>query len=413
VIPAYITEHKFASILEDATARGWCFDFERAERFVAILSVERAELDTTLATLFPPETVSYFTPKKRMERQKVVIFNPGSRQQIADRLTKLHGWKPKEFTETGLPKVDETILQALPWKEAKLLAHRFLLTKRLGQVAEGQQGWMRVARKQEDGSWRIHCRILHIGTVTHRCSHSGPNLGQVPANSAPYGSECRSLFIPSKGMRAVGADASGLELRCLANRMGDSAFTSELLSGDVHTMLQHTWGVDDRNLGKRLTYALIYGAGDAKLGQVLGGTAKDGKAARERVMRGLPALKRLTVKVKQQAASGYVEALDGRKIPVRNMHSALNTQLQSDGAVVMKVATISAEESMVAKGFTPEDYGLVGHIHDEMQYEADPSVVATLTRCLTDGFLAAGNQLGMSVPIEGEAQVGDSWRDTH
>jgi hypothetical protein len=39
----------------------------------------------------------------------VVTFNPGSRKQIGEKLVEL-GWKPKQFTETGLPQIDETIL---------------------------------------------------------------------------------------------------------------------------------------------------------------------------------------------------------------------------------------------------------------------------------------------------------------
>ncbi len=407
-------EHQFAGILDKAMQRGWGFDYAAAEVLVTRLVTRRAEVDVDVTELFPPKTVTYTTPKKKLERQKVVVFNPSSRQQIAERLIEKYGWKPLEFTPTGHAKVDEEILGALPWHEAKVLAERFLLQKRLAQLAEGQQGWMRLARKQSDGSWRLYCRILHIGTVTHRCAHRGPNLAQVPANSAPYGKECRALFVPRPGWKAVGADASGLELRCLAHYMNDSAYTDELLQGDIHTTNMHAWEVSDRSVGKRLTYACLYGAGDRLLGGILGGNSKDGKAARARFMKNLPALGKLVKGVQRRASSsGVLRGLDGRRLPVRNQHSALNTLLQGAGAVAMKLATVEAERLAEKDGLCGKDYGLVGHIHDEMQYEASVDAAPVLANMLPTAFREAGQQLGFRLPLDGDSAIGCSWKDTH
>jgi hypothetical protein len=62
---------------------------------------------------WPPVTVERFSDKtgKRL-KDSVVTFNPGSRQQIGERLKEL-GWKPKLFTPTGHPIVDESVLDEI------------------------------------------------------------------------------------------------------------------------------------------------------------------------------------------------------------------------------------------------------------------------------------------------------------
>lgn len=403
------TEHRFAAILDGAMRRGWCFDMAAAEKLVTLLMERRAELDSQVSDYFPPRQVVYYTPKKKLRREKTEVFNPNSRPQIEARLKEVHGWEPFEFTPTGRAKIDEDILGELDYPEAKFLTERLMVQRRLGQLAEGNQNWMDAV--QEDG--RIYYQILHIGTVTHRCAHFHPNLGQVPTFGKPWGPECRALFMPRPGWKAVGADASGLELRCLANRMNDPAYTEVLLDGDIHTRNKQAWEVDSRSLGKTLTYACLYGSGDANLGRLLGGGAKEGKAARARFMGNLPALARCVKNVKAAATRGFLKGIDGRHIPVRNQYSALNTLLQSDGAVAMKRSTIRAEELADSAGLTADDFGMVGHIHDEMQYEASPEAAPVLAELLPKSFAMAGEDLNFNLPLDGEAKIGKNWSETH
>ena len=67
-------------------------------------------------------------------RINVEEFNPGSRKQIGTYLQEL-GWEPKEFTPTGQPKVDETILAELTdIPQAILIANYLTLQKRIAMM---------------------------------------------------------------------------------------------------------------------------------------------------------------------------------------------------------------------------------------------------------------------------------------
>lgn len=164
---------------------------------------------------------------------KLVEFNPASRDHIAGRLMKLFGWKPKEFTKSGKPKVDDTTLETLKWPEAKLLAHYLMLQKRLGQLGEGDQSWLKLV----DNDDRLRGRVITNGAVTGRATHSNPNVAQVPSVGAAYGPECRALFTVDPGNVLMGCDVSGLELRMLAHYMArydNGVYGREVVEGDVH-----------------------------------------------------------------------------------------------------------------------------------------------------------------------------------
>ena len=93
------------------------------------------------------------------------------------------------MTDSGLPKVDENVLASIDMPEAKLLSEYLLLNKRIGQIATGKQAWLKM---EKDG--KVHGRVNHMGAVTSRCTHSNPNMAQVPSVGSPYGEECRALF---------------------------------------------------------------------------------------------------------------------------------------------------------------------------------------------------------------------------
>ncbi|NIQ59388.1 MAG: hypothetical protein GWN02_31820, partial [Gemmatimonadetes bacterium] len=303
---AVLCESAFALHMRNQEARGVRFDRGSAELLYAKLAARREELGQELRTEhFPawwaptnpkgdvdPELpvrrgdASYTVPKRTYRvphphplagREKgcaftpieLVEFNPNSGHHIAGRLRKLFGWEPKEHTPTGLPKVDETVLADLPYPPAEALREYMMLTKRLGQLAEGEQAWL----KQATADGLIHGRVETVGTRTTRCAHRRPNLAQVPAVGAPFGAECRRLFrpvVPSHVL--VGIDAKGLELRMLAHRLGyydGGAYAERLLDGDPHSDWQEVTGIILRNNQKRLTYGFLYGAGDLKLGHIL------------------------------------------------------------------------------------------------------------------------------------------------
>jgi len=327
-------------------------------------------------------------------------FNLGSRQQIGRHLVH-YGWKPTAFTETGQPKVDESTLKDVHIPEAKLIARYLMLQKRQGQVSS----WI---DEYNHDTGRIHSRVHTMGTVTHRMSSSNPNLQQVTAGNKEYGSEMRSLFIVPEDKIMVGADLSGLELRCLAHYMKDANYTKEILSGDIHTANQKAAGLKTRDESKRFIYAYLYGCGDLLMGKICGGNRELGKKIKAEFLANTPALAKLRKRIEIASNKGYIKALDGRKVYVRSSHSALNFLLQSAGAIIAKRAWEIFH--ILADDY---EYKQLGVIHDEIQIECDPMDSATLGELLVGSMEAAGAYYKLNCPITGEYKIGKSWSETH
>jgi hypothetical protein len=420
---AIFLEHAFASIIRTQERTGFPFDMGAAQRLHGDLLKESLDIASSLKTLFPPivtERISEKTGKKL--KAKVEEFNPGSRQQIAQRLIDTHKWVPTEFTPDGKPRVDEAVLSDLPYKEAKVLARYLTIQKRLGQLADGDEAWMKAVGP--DG--RLHGRVNTNGAITGRCTHRSPNMAQVPTDK-----EYRSLFVAPKGRVLVGVDASGLELRCLAHYLGkydDGEYAKAILEGDIHWANALAFGltkdaVQDktnpehkaaRNQAKGAIYALIYGAGNDKLGMVLGGDKKRGSKARANFEAKVPAYARLKDDVSVSlAAHGFLRGLDGRPLYPRSEHAALNTLLQSAGAVVMKQACVEAWSNIWGAMSPSADVQQVASVHDEYQFTCHPDYAEDLGTMVVCAIRQAGADFNFRCALDGEYRVGANWAETH
>ena len=335
-----------------------------------------------------------------VSRFMVTEFNLGSRVQIGEYLQDF-GWKPTKFTPHGRPQVDETVLlniKGIP--EAELIAKYLLLQKRIAQV----DSWLEEVK--DDG--RVHGGVRSNGTITGRMTHQFPNVAQVPNLGSPYGKECRECWTVPQGYRLVGVDASQLELRMLAHYMKDEEYTNEIVNGDIHAANQRIAGLESRNQAKTFIYALLYGAGDRKLGSVVGGSADSGKALRRHFFDNLPSFRTLRDKVTRAAGRGFLKGLDGRKIFVRSEHAALNTLLQSAGALVMKQGLV-----LYDKALSNFDADFVANIHDEWQLEAHESCAKAIGDIGVDCIRKAGEVFELACPLDGEYKIGANWSETH
>jgi len=327
-------------------------------------------------------------------------LNLGSRQQVGRHLMH-YGWKPTVFTDTGLPKVDESTLKDVDIPEAKIIARYLMLQKRQGQVSS----WIDEYNYDTE---RIHCRVHTMGTVTHRMSSSNPNLQQVTASNKEYGQEMRSLFTVPEGKVIVGADLSGLELRCLAHYMKDKDYTEEILSGDIHTANQKAAGLKTRDESKRFIYAYLYGGGDFLIGKICGGSKELGKKIKAEFLSNTPALANLRKRIEIASNKGYIKALDGRRVYVRSSHSALNFLLQSAGAIIAKRAWEIFH--VIADDYA---YKQLGVIHDEIQIECNPGDADRIGRLVVDAMELTTEYYKLNCPITGEYKIGRSWNETH
>lgn len=407
-------EHKVQAIIAKQERNGFKLDEVAGITLLTTLQNKLAVIEAELQSIFPAKTIERISEKTgKSLKAKVEVFNPGSRKQIGERLIE-KGWKPSRYTETGQPIVDEGTLDGVDIPEAKAINEYLMLQKRVAQI----ESWLKAVG--EDG--RVHGKVITNGAVTGRMTHMSPNMAQVPNSSSPYGEDCRDLWIVEKGYKLVGIDASGLELRMLAHYMKDDAYTSEVVSGDIHTANQKAAGLHTRNQAKTFIYAFLYGAGDAKIGQIVGAGAQEGKALKSRFLQNTPSLEKLREDVSEIAANkGTLPGLDGRRVQVRSDHAALNTLLQSAGAIVMKQALVLLDAKLDKLGI---DYKFVANVHDEWQIEVEEGFADLVGKLGVRSIEEAGQYLGrldditkkplgMRCPLSGEYKVGNSWKETH
>ncbi len=460
---AVALEAEFALVMRAMQSNGFTFDSQAASGYEAQIRSEVAEITAVLQGVVPPTVETWYirkpgmwnrprfevatgikgatkedlcnllgdrrengdcenpltwSAKARAEwwtlRRSETPFNPGSRAQVAAYLISC-GWEPTEFTDNGTAKIDEeTLLTAASVPHIEKLTKYFMLTKRLGQLAEGDKGWLRLVGK--DG--KMHGSIVTIGTVTGRCSHKNPNMGQVPSSRAPYGKEFRGLFSAREGFVLVGADASGLQLRCLGHylaRIDGGKYAKIVSEGDPHSVNQAAAGLETRALAKEFIYAWLFGAGDAKIGSIVGGDAEAGAALKARFLSGLPQLAILKEAIEETVRGrGYLLGLDGRELPIRSRHAALNTLLMACEAVLVKTATVTFFRNMTKEfGEHGKNWGLCAHVHDEFQVECLPSIAERVAEIAKEAIAASGDPYGFRCPLKGEAKIGRTWHDTH
>jgi len=422
-----VLEGQVQGIISKQSKNGWLVDQGKAFVLLAELKERKMDLEDKVHEKFKPlpTFIKEITPKVKKDGSYSIVglkfmgeqwetavapfsrldypeFNLGSRQQIG-RYLKYFGWEPETFTEKGQPIVDEGVLNKVKGiPEAELIGQYLMVQKRIAQI----QSWLDAVK--EDG--RVHGYVNANGAVTGRMTHSSPNVAQVPAGNAPYGTECRAVWTVPTGYNLVGMDASGLELRMLAHYMNDKGYTNEILTGDIHTATQLAAGLETRNQAKTFIYAFLYGAGDAKIGSIVGGSARDGKRLKEKFLRNTPALRKLRERVGVASGRGYVLGLDRRRVSVRSEHAALNTLLQSAGAIVMKKALCLLDEYAVLHKI---DYKFIGNIHDEIQTEVATKDAERFGRLATACIEAAGNHYKLNCPLAGEYQIGTDWSETH
>jgi DNA polymerase-1 len=415
-------EHDVAAIMAKQEASGWPFDVRKAQQLESVLRTEMDQLADQMRAAFPYVDGGQMTPKrpnatrgyiKDASFTKLKEFNPTSRDHIGWAFMTWRNWQPEVFTDTGRPKIDEGILQSIGTKEANTFGRILELQKALGQLSDGANAWLKTVTREG----RIH-HTCQLATNTGRNAHSRPNLGQTSSDP-----RCRELFGPGEGMRQVGADASGLELRMLGHYLAfydGGAFADVVVNGDIHQQNADRVGCSRKDV-KTLTYAFIYGASDKKIGASLDKSLDDkkavalGKDIRKKFLEAIPGLDQLLKAVNKRAESDVLKGLDGRPIRLQGKkHAALNYLLQSAGAIVTKRWGVIASNMIIEAGLQYEiDYQWLSYIHDEWNLAVVPDHVDTVKSILEWSIQDAGHYYKLRVPLNSEAKDGNNWAEVH
>lgn len=451
-------EQRVAEVCYQMEQAGWTFDSRRAKDLYVLLCQKRDELEARLVDGFGswqeidrvvvpkrPNVARGYTgvkvpildvltdepvldakgrPTFRFEGTpvtiwKTVTFNPGSRQHIELKLREA-GWEPEEFTPTGRAMINDEILEDIKLPNAsgvgKDLMDYLLIQKRLGTIADGPSGWLK--KVQSDG--RIHGKCMHIGTPHFRASHFDPNVGQVPNEHSLYGPECRECWVAPEGWLMVGADMEGCQLRGLGHYIAafdKGAYAKMVAEGDIHTYHMEAAApyIKSRDTSKTTIYAMIFGSAGPRIGKINGENAAIGYKIIAQLKSRIPGFGKVTQAVEAACAKGWLKAIDGRHVPVRSKHSALNFLITSSEAILCKTWLTNAYEELIAKyrwGYDG-DFVICGWVHDEIQVACRPEIAEDIAAILVKHAVAAGDVYGFRTKLASKSKIGRTWRDTH
>jgi len=421
-IPEWVLlEHQVAQILTKQELHGWYFDERAAWELASSLRKELEETHKLLLDRYPYVAGPVFTPKRDNRTKGYVKDAPftrlkdtniTSRDHISWILQTHHGWKPTQMTATGKPIIDEVVLKEMVASGGPSIALEFLkcldITKSLGMISEGTNAWLKLCTTAN----RIH-HHCSVATVTHRCAHRNPNLGQTKSDP-----EFRKLFQASPGQVMVGADLAGIELRMLGHylaRYDGGRYADILLNGDIHQVNADALKVTRRQV-KTISYCFTYGGGNVKLGHTFDPQLSEEKAKakgaqiRKKFVQAIPGLDQLLEAIKEASKKGYIKSLDGRRILVSSPHKALNMCLQSSAACIAKRWMVINNETIKQTGLCASQ---LAFIHDELQFECAPEHVQDLSTSLVYSAAAAGEYYNLRIPIEAEAKHGKDWSEVH
>lgn len=413
-------EHAMQYIIQEQVRNGFLLDKDVAMEIYTSASEEANRIEEAVTKYFPPIVTERYSEKtgKRL-KDDVEIFNLGSPLQIVKRLDEL-GWKPKIATKTGKSwKICQENLDTIPdqlpdgrdmpqcikdLKKWKILETRWKTAK----------DWL--DRMDRDG--RVHGQVILPGTVTHRASHQGPNMANIPSITTERGLsglfayECREAWTVPSGFSLVGTDASGIQLRVLAHYMNDPEYTKTLLEGDIHTFNKNALGefCKDRPTAKTFIYAWLLGAGQAKVAQILNCSVRQAGESMDNFLRSIPALKELKRKASMAAQRGYLVGIDGRRIKIESEHKALSVYLQGGETVIMRMAnylwyTKAKKEKIQFKQ--------VVWVHDEWQTETEETRADELGKLQVQAIRDTGQHFKLNCPLDGEYKIGKNWAETH
>lgn len=375
-------------------------------------------------------------------REPLVTTEPmglGDLEAIKQWLIDVHGWKPTYWNFKKVKQGRKMVLykdkRGVPTRttprfhdEAKNLCPNLARLGETTQVVKDIILWLsyrsrrNVIQSSKGTGWLHHKRLGidgrlpadmdTVGAITGRVTHKV--VANVPRVTSLFGEEMRGLFVASDGMVLVGWDASQLEANMEAHEafpFDGGQYADEVAAGKIHETNMLLFSCS-RDTAKSAKYALLYGAGAAKLATVLGVSVEDARLLHAAYWDRYPGLKRLQASLLQEweKNGGYIRGLDGRKLKVRSPHAILNTRLQSDGAIVMKEAAILWHRAVKFKGL---DTHQVIHYHDEAQAECPLDITEQVGKLGCWSIKRAGETLGIRVPLGAEYKIGADWALTH
>ena len=346
-------------------------------------------------------------------------FNIGSVRQLGAVLFEELGLPVLKRTKTGYSTAASVLEKLVDQHPVVPLVLRW---RTLAKLVSSYTAVLQAAFDPHTG--RIHPTFQQTVSPTGRLITTEPDLQKTPTRSAE-GIRVREAFVASAGCVLVAADWSQIELRLLAHFSGDPVLVEAFSAGrDVHTETAATLfdvpvaavTSEQRNLGKTVNFATIYGQGAAALGQQVGLSRDDAQALIDRYferLSGVAAWKQGIVA--KASTTGRVPTLLGRWRVVRELSSnnptdrsygeriAVNSPIQGSAADLCKLAMLELAQALAAHELSAR---LVLQIHDELLLDVpveEVDAVTALVKAVMEGVLR------LRVPLVADVGVGRTW----
>jgi hypothetical protein len=447
-------EHETAKFNAFCKNKGWYFDMKEAKELLGTMQQRMAEISNTIEPQMGTKVVfidkepktpkykkngtytattakllsEYFEtkvsiedthlagPSFKFQRTTKEQSKLGSQEAVKEWLTTI-GWKPDEYNRKKIgrewvttgPKLTTSSLSKLG--EVGLMVDEYYVLRHKASLMEG---W--VERVEITDDKRLHGNMWTIGTPTFRVRHEV--IANLPGIETPWGKEIRGMLKPDPGTVIVGADSAGNQLRGLCHYVGNDDFTNEVRYGDQHQRNADALGCS-RGIAKGYLYAYLFGAGDAKLGQVLTGKSNSEVGRKSRInfskgIKGLEELKKKLLgiwnKTSHNQGDGWFPALDGRPVFCGSGHQTLNYLLQAAEGVTCKAALMWAWDKIKEEKLRAEPRLFY---HDEMAFQSHPDDAKRVGEILKESFTAGPELFGVTCMDGGDYVIGESYADVH
>lgn len=328
----------------------------------------------------------------------------------------------------------------IPKKIVKFMS----LRNRLGVL----KGWLNNSRLDWDN--RLTTGSTGIANTHRQKHHTVVNVPKAQ-DDVLLGKEFRSLFKVEEGFKLIGVDQAALEARCQGHwtyKYDDGKSAKELIDGDVHSKNAKAFYPEEtkdfdinspdfdsshkgfkpyRSKSKNGGYAIMYGCAPKKLAATLGKPEKLGKQLLDNFWKANPALKKLKDNVEKfwtnKGEKKWIPGIDSRRLYSRSKHSLVNLLFQSTGAIIVDYALALFDMKM--GGLLIDDKGRpyykykgkivkrVIYSHDEYQVAAENEISEEIAKIMEWTMVEAGKRLKINIPLEGKADIGLNWAQTH
>jgi DNA polymerase-1 len=346
-------------------------------------------------------------------------FNIGSTKQLADVLFEELKLPVIKKNKTGYS-TDAEVLERLAPKHE--IAQQVLAQRELAKLINTYTDVLAESVAKETG--RIHASFQQTVGASGRLISTDPDLQRTPVRT-PEGKRIRRAFVAPAGTKMIAADWSQIELRVLAHFSSDprlvEAFEKNL---DLHrrtasilfSVSPEDVTADQRNVGKTVNFATIYGQGATALGQILSIPRKDALRYIEQYFEHYAGVRRwLDRTIEEAHANGYVTTILGRRryIPELSMRNdtdrsagermAANTPIQGSAADLCKVAMLGIDRRLASEA--PGTRMLL-QVHDELVFEAPEAEIEHASTVIRE---VMEKPLPLRVPLVVSIGVGASW----